>query len=654
MPRQISSATSADTLRKQARRWMKALRSGDAEARARFERAYPGGPREPVLRDVQHALAREYGHENWKALLTAVAAISVHVEPPADRPLASPEDYDALAQDYALAFNARDEDALDRLNRYYERSFTFDDLWAEIWRRVYSFRQRAFRTPEHNLELDEARSVLAQDAGFSSWPALLEATRTGAPAIPAFAIDGPENRISPRRQLSEREWDRLIAVMKERRITGLDAGGLMTDDVLARMAQLDHVTSLSLGGSRQLTDEGLLHLARMPQLQRLDLSEYPGGRLTDRGLEVLRHLPNLRRFEMTWQSGVSDAGVANLRFCDLIEQVNLMGSPTGDGAIEALAGKPNLQRFSTGRLVTDAGLPRLHDFPRLKTWHGPPPATLDPRSADEAGHLLIDGPFTDRGFAGLAGLEGVADLDLFWHVSGLTSQGFAALRGLPNLLSFAADGRLSDDEAMRHIAAIPRLRNLRAQESVATEEGFEALSRSSTLEGFWGRICPNFGNRAFRAFSKMPTLKRMGVGCANVDDDVLAAFPDFPALRELTPIGVQDAGFRHIGRCERLERLTCMYCRETTDQATAHVAGLKIGHYYAGLTLITDRSLEILGRMPTLEQIELYECDHVTDAGLPFLAALPNLREVALEGLPGVTLAGAKVFGRGVRVRYST
>ena len=151
--------------------------------------------------------------------------------------------------------------------------------------------------------------------------------------------------------------------MKERGITALDAGGLMTDDVLARIAALDHVTSLSLGGSRQLTDDGLRHLARMPQLERLDLSEYPGGRLTDRGLEVLRHLPNLRHFEMTWQSGITDKGVENLRFCDRLEVVNLMGSPTGDGAIRALAGKPHLRRFSTGRLVTDEGLPLLHAVP---------------------------------------------------------------------------------------------------------------------------------------------------------------------------------------------------------------------------------------------------------------------------------------------------
>ena len=77
-----------------------------------------------------------------------------------------------------------------------------------------------------------------------------------------------------------------------------------------------------------------------------------------------------------------------------------------------------------------------------------------------------------------------------------------------------------------------------------------------------------------------------------------------------------------------------MYCRETTDVATKHIAALHIRYYYAGLTRITDRSLEILRRMPSLEQVDLYECKGVTDAGLVHLARLPNLREVALEELP--------------------
>ncbi len=203
--------------------------------------------------------------------------------------------------------------------------------------------------------------------------------------------------------------------MKERRIPALAANGLMTDDALEKVAALDFVTSLDLGGSRELTDDGLLHLAGMPQLERLELSEYPGGRLTGRGLEMLRHLPNLRKFKAAWQSGFDDKGVADLRFCERIEEVGLMGTPTGDGAIEALRGKPALRRFQTGRLVTDAGIPLLHDFPLLKT-------------ADaEGARVMIDGPFTNAALAELAGLDGVFDLDLFWHVDRITTDGYVHL-----------------------------------------------------------------------------------------------------------------------------------------------------------------------------------------------------------------------------------
>jgi hypothetical protein len=179
-----------------------------------------------------------------------------------------------------------------------------------------------------------------------------------------------------------------------------------------------------------------------------------------------------------------------------------MGSPTGNGAIEALQNKPALRQFSTGRLVTDAGLPLLHNFPLLKKDSG----------VEQAGHLLIDGPFTNKGLASLAGLEGVYDLDLFWHVSGITSDGFVHLSDLPNLRALGADGALSDNVALGYFAAIPRLQRLRAQEAVATDEGFEALAASRTLEYFWGRECPNFGSRGFVAFSNMPRLRGLGVG----------------------------------------------------------------------------------------------------------------------------------------------
>ena len=652
MPRKITGATSVVSLRKKAKRWLKRLRAAEPEALARFARAHPKPPEKPVLRDVQHALALEYGFEGWVALSRAVEKLNASRGSPLRAK--SAREYEQLAADMVLAYDARDDDALQRLNDGYGRSFTHDDLWAEVWRRVYAVRQRSRRVPQNYLAPEEARTVVAQDAGFGSWSALTRALASGSPPVPPFAIDASANSIVPRRHLSADEWDELIAVMKERRITRLDASGLITDAVLSRVADLDHVTTLLLGGSRELSDEGLLHLARMPQLEHLDLSEYPGGKLTDRGLSVLRHVPNLRTFEMTWQRGITDAGVANLKGCDRLEQVNLMGSPTGDGAIEALQGKPKLRSFSTGKLVTDDGLRLLVNYPLLRKWHGPPFPSDPDANVDGGARLLIDGPFTDRGLAGLAALEGVFDLDLFWHVTGITSEGFAHLVHLPNLGSLGADGKLSNDAAMRHIAAMPRLRRLRIQESAATDGGFEALARSQSVTHVWGRECPNFGSRGFIALSRMPELRGLGIGCKNVDDKALSALPSFPALRELTPVGVSDAGFVHVSRCHKLQRLTCMYCRDTTDAATEHIAELRLRYYYAGLTQITDRSLQVLGGMSSLEQVELYECNGVTDTGVAFLANLPRLREVNLDSLPGVTLEGTRVFPGRVRVRYTT
>lgn len=151
----------------------------------------------------------------------------------------------------------------------------------------------------------------------------------------------------------------------------------------------------------------------------------------------------------------------------------------------------------------------------------------------------------------------------------------------------------------------------------------------------------------------MPALRRLGIGCGNVTDEALSRLPNFPSLRELTPIDVPDAGFRHIGACPRLERLACMYCRDTTDLATGHLANLNLKYYYAGLTQITDRSLALLGKMSSLETVEFYECQHITDAGLPCLATLSNLKELNLEGCPGITFTGIKAIPGRVRVHYS-
>ena len=68
MPRPVTPDLTLDGLKKEAKRWLKAMRAKDTIARARFVRALPDASPAPTLRNVQHALAREFGLDGWTTL----------------------------------------------------------------------------------------------------------------------------------------------------------------------------------------------------------------------------------------------------------------------------------------------------------------------------------------------------------------------------------------------------------------------------------------------------------------------------------------------------------------------------------------------------------------------------------------------------------
>ena len=164
------------------------------------------------------------------------------VPPPARTRTA--EEYEQLANAMVAAFDSHDEAALQRLNAHYQRTFTFDDLWAEMWRRVYSFRQRAFKgDAKQSLQPAEAQVVIAQDAGFGSWEALTQAmARRAAGSGVCDRYRGKQNLAAATPDRGE--WDELIAVRKteDRR-----ARCRRVDDGRGAGARprLDHVTALS-------------------------------------------------------------------------------------------------------------------------------------------------------------------------------------------------------------------------------------------------------------------------------------------------------------------------------------------------------------------------------------------------------------------------
>lgn len=85
MSRTFTHKTTLDTLKKDAKRWLKALRTGDPEARKRLAAVWPDAPAEPALRDIQHALAREYGFDGWIALKAALDDLALDRQNRAER-----------------------------------------------------------------------------------------------------------------------------------------------------------------------------------------------------------------------------------------------------------------------------------------------------------------------------------------------------------------------------------------------------------------------------------------------------------------------------------------------------------------------------------------------------------------------------------------
>jgi hypothetical protein len=392
-----------------------------------------------------------------------------------------------------------------------------------------------------------------------------------------------------------------------------------------------------------VTDEGIRHLAQLPNLRHLDLT---GTSITDRGLTVLASLPGLETISMS-MTGITDEGAAHLASCPELQDVRLGGTHSGDGAIRALAGKSRLHHFASRNGVTDAGLALLHQLPVFKTWQG---GTLRMAllSCDaKPNYLLLRGEFGDRGMAHLRGLDSLFALNVDNRWLRFSAAGLAPLVTLPNLGWLAVDAK---DDWMPYIAEMPRLRFLGAQDTSAGDEGFAALGRSRSIEYIWGRRCHNLGRRGFLALAEMPALRGLSVSCLNVDDAGISALPRFPSLKELMPMDIPDAGYRHVGRCERLESLILMYCRDTTDTATALVTGLASLKYYVNsYTTITDCTPALLSEMATLERVTFDTCHHLTNAGVARLARLPRLEELRVSGR-GITPGLEALFPPSVAV----
>src|ERR1041384_2769327 len=234
MSEQLPPRRSFESLKKEAKRRLAALRAGAADTIT-------------TLRDIQHALAREHGFPGWAALKDSFTPAS------RDNTLAQ---FEAMAETLIDAYRTGTRDAMERLYRI---------TWhRRPWQGMRTYVQldlgKRPSGPDDDVDitLDDARYIVARDHGFANWDELKAFTES--PAAPlrraakpvSIAEHAPDEAEQLRTIASSRDWDAVIRLLATHPGTCLQASGQMTDDVLADVANVENIVALDLSGSKAL------------------------------------------------------------------------------------------------------------------------------------------------------------------------------------------------------------------------------------------------------------------------------------------------------------------------------------------------------------------------------------------------------------------
>jgi Leucine-rich repeat (LRR) protein len=243
------------------------------------------------------------------------------------------------------------------------------------------------------------------------------------------------------------------------------------------------ISSVTLRAS-WITDGDLLDLARLPNLERLDLSR---TRITDQGLSYLKSAIKLREVDLSYAEKIGDPAHAVIKHWKNLRRLNLRGTVVadetaaaaaalpelevldiadtivGDNGMEALGRAQKLKELSIGNIrMSEAGFQSLRQFTTL--------VSLDISGKRHGGRSNV----TDRAIEAIGSLRGLRALKL-GHLT-FTDKSFAAIAALPALerlgLEFCPG---LEDAALKQLAAAKSLRWVDLHGTKVTAAGVAAL-----------------------------------------------------------------------------------------------------------------------------------------------------------------------------------
>jgi Leucine-rich repeat (LRR) protein len=245
-------------------------------------------------------------------------------------------------------------------------------------------------------------------------------------------------------------------------------GTWVSDTELLDLARLPRLERLDLSHTR-ISDEGLLHLK--PARQIKDLNLYYAEQITDQGISAIREWKQLKRLNMRG-TRVSDGGLAIVGSLTQLEALDIAFTEFTDNGLDALVPLTQLKELAIGRSkLGKNALEVLRLLPTLESLDlgGPRPGAGGLRDKEGT-------PMPDDLPRAISGLNQLRALKLSYSQIG--ADGLRILSALDHVERLALEGSPRvDDQALAELAKWKSLRFLDVQATKVTPQGVAALEK---------------------------------------------------------------------------------------------------------------------------------------------------------------------------------
>lgn len=304
-----------------------------------------------------------------------------------------------------------------------------------------------------------------------------------APLDPAKVLS--EFQAKPSNQIYDEDLKNVASLEAGReQITALDlTRGAITDAGLQHLAKLPELTELNLT-STSIDGNGFAALRDCPNLKKLKLSGVV--KMTPQGWESLSTVTQLEIVDVSGNTNVTDSDVAKFTALVNLRELDLSRTPITDKAFDSLAAMENLSvlRIENNGLIDGSG---LQAYSRSK----PVLRELHARA-------------TQLGRAGLRNVKLIAALE-FLDISGtlLNDPQFAEIKGANSLVHLKVGENALTNAGLQPVLTLGKLKvlDLEGMQTI-TDPVLNILTKKSGLETLNLRKTPCTA-RAIQAFRKL-------------------------------------------------------------------------------------------------------------------------------------------------------